>query len=51
MSDAALIGVDWGTSDFRGFSSTLTAKFSTAAPGPHGIMTVKDGGLFRRALR
>jgi len=43
MSDAALIGVDWGTSNFRAFLLTASGAILDRRSGPHGIMTVSEG--------
>ena len=46
------IGVDWGTSNFRAFLLDAAGRdSSTAAPAPHGIMTVTDGDFAARACR
>ena len=42
MSSAALIGVDWGTSNFRAFLLDSSGKILDRRAGPHGIMTVED---------
>jgi 2-dehydro-3-deoxygalactonokinase len=39
---AALIGVDWGTSNFRAFLLDASGKILDRRSGPHGIMTVAD---------
>ena len=43
MSDAALIGVDWGTSNFRAFLLSASGAILDRRSGPHGIMTVSEG--------
>ncbi len=43
MSQAALIGVDWGTSNFRAFLLDASGTILDRRAGPHGIMTVADG--------
>jgi 2-dehydro-3-deoxygalactonokinase len=43
MSEASLIGVDWGTSNFRAFLLDAAGKVLDRRSGPHGIMAVKDG--------
>jgi 2-dehydro-3-deoxygalactonokinase len=43
MSDAALIGVDWGTSNFRAFLLAASGAILDRRSGPHGIMAVSDG--------
>jgi 2-dehydro-3-deoxygalactonokinase len=43
VSGAALIGVDWGTSNFRAFLLDRTGAILDRRGGPHGIMTVTDG--------
>ncbi len=43
MSAPALIGVDWGTSNFRAFLLDAAGKILERRAGPHGIMTVADG--------
>ena len=50
MSDAALIGVDWGTSNFRAFLLDASGAILDRRSGPHGIMTVSDG-TFRADAR
>ncbi len=43
MRSPALIGVDWGTSNFRAFLLDATGKILDRRAGAHGIMTVSDG--------
>ena len=43
MSDAALIGIDWGTSNFRAFLLGPSGVILDRRSGPHGIMTVSEG--------
>ena len=38
----ALIGVDWGTSNFRAFLLDASGEILDRRAGPHGIMTVAD---------
>lgn len=42
---AVLIGVDWGTSQFRAFLLDDAGAVLDRSQGPHGIMTVKDGNF------
>ncbi len=42
-SSAALIGIDWGTSNFRAFLLDRSGTILDRRAGPHGIMTVVDG--------
>ena len=39
----ALIGIDWGTSNFRAFLLDAAGNVVARRAGPHGIMTVSDG--------
>ena len=39
----ALIGVDWGTSNFRAFLLDAAGAILDRRAGPHGIMTVSEG--------
>src|SRR5882672_211938 len=43
MARPALIGVDWGTSNFRAFLLDAAGKILDRRAGPHGIMTVAEG--------
>jgi 2-dehydro-3-deoxygalactonokinase len=43
MADAALIGVDWGTSAFRAFLLDAAGAVLDRRSGPHGILTVEGG--------
>jgi len=43
MSQPALIGIDWGTSNFRAFLLGASGDVIDRRAGPHGIMTVSDG--------
>jgi 2-dehydro-3-deoxygalactonokinase len=43
MSGAALIGVDWGTSNFRAFLLAASGAILDRRSGPHGIMAVSEG--------
>jgi 2-dehydro-3-deoxygalactonokinase len=43
VSGAALIGVDWGTSNFRAFLLDSAGTILDRRAGPNGIMTVTDG--------
>jgi len=43
MAEPALIGVDWGTSNFRAFLLDRDGAIRDRRAGPHGIMTVSDG--------
>jgi 2-dehydro-3-deoxygalactonokinase len=43
MGDAALIGVDWGTSNFRAFLIAASGTILDRRSGPHGIMAVAEG--------
>lgn len=45
MSDAALIGVDWGTSSLRAFLIGADGDILDRREGPYGILTVEDGGF------
>ena len=38
-----LIGVDWGTSNFRAFLLDAAGAILDRRSGPHGILTVADG--------
>ena len=51
MSDAALIGVDWGTSNFRAFLLDASGAILDRRSGPHGIMTVSDGDFAQTLAR
>lgn len=51
MSAAALIGVDWGTSNFRAFLLDASGGLLDRRAGPHGIMTVADGGFGEVLIR
>ncbi len=42
MDKAALIGVDWGTSNFRAFLLDGAGAVLDRRAGPHGILTVTD---------
>ena len=42
-SSAVLIGIDWGTSNFRAFLLDVAGKILDRRAGPHGIMTVTEG--------
>ena len=42
MTGPALIGVDWGTSNFRAFLLDAAGNILDRRAGPHGIMTVAD---------
>jgi len=44
-SSPVLVGVDWGTSNFRAFLLDATGKILDRRSGPHGIMTVPAGGF------
>ena len=43
--EAALIGVDWGTSAFRAVLLDAAGAILDRRAGPHGILTVADGGF------
>lgn len=43
MDVPALIGIDWGTSNFRAFLLAASGNVIDRRAGPHGIMTVSDG--------
>ena len=43
MPEAALIGVDWGTSAFRAVLLDRAGNILDRRSGPHGIMTVTEG--------
>ncbi len=45
----ALIGIDWGTSNFRAFLLERAGNILDRRAGPHGILTVADG-KFERVL-
>jgi len=47
VSEAALIGVDWGTSNFRAFLLDAAGTILDRRAGPHGILTVADGKFGR----
>ena len=47
---AALIGVDWGTSNFRAFLLDAAGNVLDRRSGPHGILTVERRRLRRRAF-
>ncbi len=49
MGEAALIGVDWGTSNFRAFLLGGGGEILDRRAGPHGILTVVEG-RFERVL-
>jgi 2-dehydro-3-deoxygalactonokinase len=43
MSEAALIGVDWGTSAFRAVLLDASGAILDRQAGPHGILSVAEG--------
>lgn len=49
MSASALVGVDWGTSNFRAFLIDSEGRVLDRRSGPHGILTVSDG-MFGQVL-